>query len=277
MVQPPRPGAQCRHQTPSGFSSSSICGNLQHIEQSPQLRPATIFGVRGSSLMMAIDYQIMGGNATMKLLRSRALDPRDRKARGRLAAPLALMHRGECGFDVSPEPISVEQRIGRSILDSFALMSASMPASVASFRAGLCRRGRISAFSISPRPGPCMADSIEVIRGPVRRLRHAQLHRRACHCTAKCRIMKTAHRLPTDKSTAVQADCTPVCKLAKGQAHGPPPCVRVAGFIFFGIGPILAPVKRSFARAQPDYCPWDWSNLKKARMTKIAARILVGH
>jgi len=38
-----------------------------------------------------------------------------RKTRCRLAAPVALMHRGECGFNVSPEPVSVEERIGRPI------------------------------------------------------------------------------------------------------------------------------------------------------------------
>src|SRR5215470_9712726 len=54
MVHPPRPGAQCRHQTPAGFWSSSTCASLQHSEQSPQLRPVPTFGACASSLMTGI-------------------------------------------------------------------------------------------------------------------------------------------------------------------------------------------------------------------------------
>src|SRR6266849_893413 len=55
MVHPPRPGAQCRHHTPEGLSSSSTCASLQHIEQSPQARPGTVVGIFVSPLMTGTD------------------------------------------------------------------------------------------------------------------------------------------------------------------------------------------------------------------------------
>src|SRR5215475_4991939 len=55
MVHPPRPGAQCRHHTPEGLSSSSTCASLQHSEQSPQMRPLASFGAWVSSLMATVD------------------------------------------------------------------------------------------------------------------------------------------------------------------------------------------------------------------------------
>src|SRR5262245_8101395 len=55
MVHPPRPGAQCRHHTPEGLSSSSTCASLQHSEQSPQMRPPASFGAWVSSLMATVD------------------------------------------------------------------------------------------------------------------------------------------------------------------------------------------------------------------------------
>jgi hypothetical protein len=70
MVHPPRPGAQCRHHTPEGLSSSSICASLQHNEQSPQLRPGALFGVGASLFMTGIDYHTMRGIVTIQFSRS---------------------------------------------------------------------------------------------------------------------------------------------------------------------------------------------------------------
>src|SRR5215470_6282093 len=55
MVHPPRPGAQCRHQTPAGLSSSSTWASLQHSEHAPQLRPGTGAGAFASLLMTDTD------------------------------------------------------------------------------------------------------------------------------------------------------------------------------------------------------------------------------
>src|SRR5262245_25301438 len=55
MVHPPRPGAQCRHHTPEGLSSSSTCASLQHSEQSPQRRSDMLSGIFVSLLMTGTD------------------------------------------------------------------------------------------------------------------------------------------------------------------------------------------------------------------------------
>src|SRR5947209_686669 len=55
MVHPPRPGAQCRHHTPEGLSSSSTCASLQHSEQSPQRRSDMLSGILVSLLMTGTD------------------------------------------------------------------------------------------------------------------------------------------------------------------------------------------------------------------------------
>src|SRR5258707_4591835 len=55
MVHPPRPGAQCRHHTPEGLSSSSTFASLQHSEQSPQRRSDTLSGIFVSLLMTGTD------------------------------------------------------------------------------------------------------------------------------------------------------------------------------------------------------------------------------
>src|SRR5580704_15313361 len=43
-MQAPRPGAQCGHHLPAGFSSIPTRETLQHSEHGPQLRPGTSFG-----------------------------------------------------------------------------------------------------------------------------------------------------------------------------------------------------------------------------------------
>jgi hypothetical protein len=55
MVHPPRPGAQCRHHTPEGLSSSSTFASLQHNEQSPQRRSDMLSGIFVSLLMAGTD------------------------------------------------------------------------------------------------------------------------------------------------------------------------------------------------------------------------------
>jgi len=55
--------------------------------------------------MTGIEYR-RRHNAILHLL---ILDAVHRKARWLLAAPVALMHGRECGFDVSPERVGVEQ------------------------------------------------------------------------------------------------------------------------------------------------------------------------
>src|SRR6516225_7377853 len=64
MVHPPRPGAQCRHHTPEGLSSSSTCASLQHSEQSPQRRSDMLSGIFASLLMAGTDYHMMHGKVT---------------------------------------------------------------------------------------------------------------------------------------------------------------------------------------------------------------------
>src|SRR5215471_327313 len=64
MVHPPRPGAQCRHHTPDGLSSSSTCASLQHSEQSPHVRPGRLLGIFVSVLMTATDYHMMHRGVT---------------------------------------------------------------------------------------------------------------------------------------------------------------------------------------------------------------------
>jgi hypothetical protein len=55
MVQPPRPGAQCRHHTPAGLSSSSTRASLQHNEHWPQVRAGELSGILVSLLMTITD------------------------------------------------------------------------------------------------------------------------------------------------------------------------------------------------------------------------------
>src|ERR1700674_3147881 len=68
MVHPPRPGAQWRHQTPCGLSNSSTLISLQHSEQSPQLRPATSFGVCASVFMTGLGAGGVGAQTSRYLV-----------------------------------------------------------------------------------------------------------------------------------------------------------------------------------------------------------------
>src|SRR5262249_13088281 len=69
MVHPPRPGAQCRHHTPEGLSSSSTFASLQHSEQSPQLRPGTGVGIFVSLLIAGTVYHMTHHGVTSAILR----------------------------------------------------------------------------------------------------------------------------------------------------------------------------------------------------------------
>src|SRR2546425_567764 len=73
MVHPPRPGAQCRHHTPEGLSSSSTCASLQHSEQSPQRRSDMLSGIFVSLLMTRLLYHMMHGAVTAQILPCRKL------------------------------------------------------------------------------------------------------------------------------------------------------------------------------------------------------------
>ena len=72
-------GAQCRHQTPCGLSNSGTRIILQHIEQSPQLRPGTIFGVWFSPVIREIERPIGCREALGTGPERRNMAPRSRR------------------------------------------------------------------------------------------------------------------------------------------------------------------------------------------------------